>query len=252
MVPERVKDGLHAMAAALRRTVGGLWASVSVVAGVGFLIAAVAVTGFVAVADGVLDGQTRAVDEAALRWLAAARTPWLDVVALQVTALGNSATLVVVALVAGAVLWSARRRVSVALLLLSLATGAGMNTILKQVFHRPRPQVVPHTVEVMSASFPSGHAMVSAVTYGTVAYLVGRMGRGSFRWVTWSGAALLILLIGLSRMYVGVHYPSDVLAGWLGGAAWTALLVLIFRVLGIFAREMPEMREAEPDLPEED
>ena len=246
-----VSDTIRRLATALGRKLGGLWTSVSVVAFLGFTVAGAAVAGFVAIADGVLEGQTSAFDEAVLRWLAASRRPWLDVAALQITALGNAATLVVVALAAAAVLWGARRKVSVALLALSLATGTAVNLVLKHVFNRPRPEVVTHTVEALTASFPSGHAMMSAVTYGTVAYLVGRMAHGTARWITWTGAAVLVLLVGLSRMYVGVHYPSDVAAGWLGGIAWTGLLVLIFQLLGLFAREMPEIRRAESDLPEE-
>ena len=90
--------------------------------------------------------------------------------------------------------------------------------------------------------------MMAAVTYGTVAFLVGRMARGPVRWTAWTGAAVLVGLIGLSRLYVGVHYPSDVVAGWLGGMAWTALLVVLFHVLGAFVDEMPELGRAEPEL----
>jgi len=90
--------------------------------------------------------------------------------------------------------------------------------------------------------------MSAAITYGTVTFLVGRMATGAVRWLTWAGSAGLIVLIGLSRLYLGVHYPSDVLAGWLGGIGWTALLVLICHMLGILAEDMPGLGEAEPEL----
>ncbi len=231
----------------MRRSALHVWASLSAVAVALFVLAGATVLAFVAVADEMVEGETRAFDESILHWMASIRRPWLDVAALQITALGNAATLIVVAAVAAAVLWAGRRKVSVALLGLSLVTGTAVTFILKRGFHRPRPQVISHTVEALSASFPSGHAMMSAVTYGTVAVLVGRMAGGRVRRVTWGGAALLVVLIGLSRLYVGVHYPSDVLAGWLGGAAWATLLVLFFRVLGVFARELPEVREAEAE-----
>ena len=227
-----------------RRT-GGWIAGVSTVAALGFVLAAGGVVGFVALADEVLEGETRRVDDAVLRWLAESRVEWLDTVALQITALGNAATLAVVALAAAAILWAARRRVSVTLLFLSLGTGTALNQLLKAVFDRPRPTQVPPLVEALTASFPSGHAMMAAITYGTVAYLVGRMTRGAVRWATWTGAAVLVLLIGVSRTYVGVHHPTEVLAGWLAGVAWTGLLVAVFRLLGAFAGEVRDVPVSE-------
>lgn len=230
------------------RRMGTLWTGVSLVAMAGFLLAAGAFVGFAALADEVLEGETQRVDEAVLEWVAGHRVDWLDTVALEITSLGSVATLVVVALSAAAILWAGRRRVSVALLFLALSTGAAVNFILKAVFGRPRPRVVAPLADALTASFPSGHAMMAAITYGTVAFLVGRMAKGALRWVTWAGAALLVVLIGLTRIYVGAHYPSDVVAGWLAGIAWTGLLVALFRALGAFAREAPELAAMEPEL----
>lgn len=241
-------SALTRLVRALARLIGGLWASVSIVTGLGVLIGAAAITGFVALTDEVLEGETEAVDATILGWVSGPQSDWMDLIALQVTALGNIATLLVVVLTAAAILWAARRKVSVALLVASAFSGTAANFVLKAAFGRPRPEAEATLAETLTASFPSGHAMSAAITYGTVAFLVGRMAKGTVRWLTWVGAAGLIVLIGLSRLYLGAHYPSDVLAGWLGGIAWTALLVLIFHMLGILAEDVPGLGEAEPEL----
>lgn len=220
----------------------------SVVAAMGFLGVGAALLGFVALADEVMEGDTQRMDEALLKWVAAMRRPGLDPLALQITALGNVATIILVGLMALALLWAAKRRVSAVLLLLSLGTGTAVTFLLKTFFDRPRPQVVTPIAGALTSSFPSGHAMMSAVTYGTVAYLVGRTTGRRARWLTWTGAGVTIVLVGLSRLYVGVHYPSDVLAGWLGGVAWVGMLTLLFRFLGAFATEAPEIWAAEAKL----
>ncbi|MDX1673616.1 MAG: phosphatase PAP2 family protein [Longimicrobiales bacterium] len=243
-----IPDSVERLARAAMDRAGAWWAGVSLVAAAGFALAAAGVVGFVALADEVLEGETRRFDEAVLHWLADARTDWLDTVALQITALGNAATLAVVALAAAAILWAARRRVSVTLLALSLVSGTLVNQLLKVLFDRPRPEIDP-LVEALTASFPSGHAMGAAITYGTVAYLVGRMAGIRVRRATWVGAAFLVLSIGVTRMYVGVHYPTDVLAGWLAGVAWTGLLVALFHFLDAFADELPAAGPLESELP---
>jgi undecaprenyl-diphosphatase len=103
---------------------------------------------------------------------------------------------------------------------------------LKDLYGRPRPELVPHGSYVYSASFPSGHSTLSAATFMTLAVLIASLepNRGTKRMV-FILAALLVLGIGFSRVYLGVHWPSDVLAGWCLGAAWalaawTALLRL--------------------------
>lgn len=221
----------------LKERLDPLWRRLSLMTVLGVLLASVAVTGFVALADEVLEGETEAVDRAIMTAVSDFRTDALDVVAIQVTALGNLATLTVVALAAVAILWASRRRVSVALLLVCGSSSVLVSYLLKRFFDRPRPGVADPLAETLTASFPSGHAMGAAVVYGTVAFLVGRMAAGGVRWATWIGATVLVVLIGASRVYVGVHYPSDVAAGWLGGIAWTAVLVVLFREFGVLEAE---------------
>ena len=105
-----------------------------------------------------------------------------------------------------------------------------MNALVKFSFHRSRPQVVPHLAEVSNASFPSGHAMISAATYMTVgALLAHTQPSRAVRLYLLSLAAVLSILIGLSRLYLGVHWPSDVLAGWAFGSAWALMFWIVSR-----------------------
>jgi undecaprenyl-diphosphatase len=108
--------------------------------------------------------------------------------------------------------------------LISVAGGAGLSSLLKLGFERPRPDLVAHLVEVQTLSFPSGHAMVSAVIYLTLGALLAQV-HGSIRLKIYilSVAVILTLLIGISRVYLGVHWPTDVLAGWAAGAAWAIM-----------------------------
>jgi undecaprenyl-diphosphatase len=146
-------------------------------------------------------------------------------------------------------LWQTQHKWSVYLLMLGVLGGKLFNTLLKEFYERPRPSVVQWVTEVHSASFPSGHAMSSMVVYGSVAYLVGRLeARTRLRRTTWILAALVILAIGISRMYLGVHYPSDVIAGFVGGLAWLAFVVACMSALKFFAQRRPETRTEERDL----
>jgi undecaprenyl-diphosphatase len=105
---------------------------------------------------------------------------------------------------------------------LSAIVGASvLNAVFKLGLHRARPEVVPHLAEVSNASFPSGHAMISAATYLTVGALLAHTQTSrAVRLYLLTLAVILTVMIGLSRLYLGVHWPSDVLAGWLFGAAW--------------------------------
>ena len=192
------------------------------------LVVAVAIAGFSGIAEEVLEGETSAFDEAvllALRDPADLSDPigpaWLERVAQDVTALGGYTCLaLLIVLVVGYQFAAGHRR---AALLVAVSVGGGMliSHSLKAVFARPRPDLVPHIVEVQSLSFPSGHAMLSTVTYLTLGALLLRMqpGRGP-RLYLMAAAMALALLIGCSRVYLGVHYPTDVAAGWCVGAAW--------------------------------
>jgi undecaprenyl-diphosphatase len=149
---------------------------------------------------------------------------WFELAVRDVTALGGPTVLALMsAAVIGYLLVDGKRAAAV-LVLLSLSGGALLSTVLKHMFARPRPDLVPHLVEVSSASFPSGHAMLSAVVYLTLGALLSRIeGPPQVKMYVLSVAIALTLTIGLSRIYLGVHWPTDVLAGWCAGAAWAVV-----------------------------
>jgi undecaprenyl-diphosphatase len=178
--------------------------------------------------DEVKEGDTQKFDEWVLRTLRRADDPalpigprWLREVGLDVTALGSAVVLglVVVAVIGFMLL---QRTYGLAWLTLIATTGGALlSTLLKLLIHRDRPSVVPHLREVRSLSFPSGHAMLSAVVYLTLGILLCRIVRGRVAKLYCLGwAVLLTLLVGMSRIYLGVHYPTDVLAGWMAGLVW--------------------------------
>ncbi len=195
------------------------------------VVMTVCLWGAIGILDGVRDGETERWD----RWLLkAAREPgnlgtmrgpsWLPGMVRDVTALGSVTVLAgVTAMVAG-FLWLSRKRQTAVFLAVAIVSGSLMVAALKSVVERPRPDVVPHLAEVSSTSFPSGHSMMSAVTYLTMGGLLMAVVEG--RWLklyVLCVAAVLAILIGISRVLLGVHYPSDVLAGWTFGLAWSEL-----------------------------
>ncbi len=192
---------------------------------------------------------TYPADEAALLWLDARRTEGLDKVMIEITALGSGTVLVIVATIASVFLWVTRHRYSAALLWIALLGGFLLNYVLKEIFGRARPEVFEWITHAGHLSFPSGHAMNAMVGYGTMAYLVARLERQRrLRRFTWGCAALLILLIGLSRPYLGVHYPSDVIAGYVIGFAWAAVCALGIEAVRYFRERAPKVAWLERDL----
>ena len=134
-----------------------------------------------------------------------------------------------------------RQAHSALFLTLAIIGGALVSTVAKGFFGRPRPDLVPHGVEVVTASFPSGHSMMSAVTYLTLAVMLARLEtRARLKAFHIIVAALVTVLVGLSRVYLGVHWPSDVLAGWTLGAAWALGVSLVARFLAQRGKIEPE------------
>jgi undecaprenyl-diphosphatase len=242
-------DLLYRVLRFIARHVRGFYGAVITYLSVSFFVGIAAVWAFAVMADTMLAGSTIRLDEAVLTWLETHRTPLLDRIALEVTALGNFATLTVIVLAVSVFLWLTHHKLSVGLLLLAVLGGNVVNGLLKGLFDRPRPTVVEWGTEVASASFPSGHSMGAFVAYASVAYLGGRLEpTPRLRWTTWGIAALLILAIGFSRMYLGVHYPSDVIGGYLAGLAWLAFLISGMAAIRYFSTRKPEIEEEEHDL----
>ena len=194
---------------------------------------------FVYVADHVTRGETRAFDERVIRALRTPEDPavaigpsWLRAGALDITALGSPTVLgLVVLAITGYLILHGLYRTS-AFVFVASCGGWVLNWALKQAFDRPRPDLVPHLRDVMSSSFPSGHALTSAAVYLTLGTLLMRLAEGRLaKFYCIAVAMLATLLVGASRVYLGVHYPTDVLAGWLIGLSWALVCWMIERAL---------------------
>ncbi len=233
----------------IARHVRGFYAGLAAFLTVGAVVGLIAVGIFALFATAVAQGITQPFDEAILRWLGRFRNPTLDRVGVEITSLGNGAVLLLLVLVASVFLWLTKHRWSVYLLVLAYVGGDVLNRVLKEYFERPRPSLLEHLHATSSPSFPSGHAMNAFITYGAVAYLVARLEpTPRLRRATWTIAALLILAIGVSRSYLGVHYPSDVLAGYLAGLAWLTFVAAALTAIRFFATRRPETLAEERDL----
>ncbi|RWA60702.1 phosphatase PAP2 family protein [Mesorhizobium sp.] len=158
--------------------------------------------------------------------------PWLEGAVRDVTALGSSAVLVLITTATIIYLLLIRRPATALFVFVAVAGGQVLSSLLKFEVDRPRPELVSHLVNETSLSFPSGHAMLSAVTYLTLGSLAARFLPDHTTKIFVLGLAVLTtVLVGASRVYLGVHWPSDVLAGWCAGFAWAMLCWLAARLL---------------------
>jgi undecaprenyl-diphosphatase len=207
------------------------------------LIAMLVVVGgmwcFIELADEVREGDTQKFDEWAVRSLRQKDDPskplgprWLHEAGRDVTALGGVTVLSLVTLAVAGYLWMAKKHHAMWLVIIATVGGQIGSTILKYAFDRDRPDIVPHLSHVYTSSFPSGHSMLSAVVYLTLGSLLARLAPGyAVKIYFISTALLLTFLVGVSRVYMGVHYPTDVLAGWTAGLVWAILCWLVARYL---------------------
>ncbi|MEX6504952.1 phosphatase PAP2 family protein [Jiella sp. M17.18] len=192
------------------------------------LITAAAVWAFVALAGEVVEGDTKAFDTTILLAFRNPADPsdpfgppWLEELGRDMTALGGTGVMIMITVFVSLYLLFAGKRRSMWLVLAAIGSGFLMDRLLKMGFDRPRPDLVPHGSYVYTASFPSGHSMMSAIVYLTLATLTARVEpRRRVRAYLIVCACLLTVLVGISRVYLGVHWPSDVLAGWTAGGAW--------------------------------
>ena len=192
------------------------------------IAAAAALLAFAKLADAVVEGGTRAFDE---RVLLALRTPgdladpigpkWVEEMMRDFTALGSTGVLLLVVLAVGGFLVMTRKGFAALTVLIAVCSGVLLSQTMKWAYARPRPELVPHGAEVYTASFPSGHSMMSAIVYLTLGALLARTqsGQGAKVYIL-AVAVILTVLVGVSRVYLGVHWPTDVLAGWALGGVW--------------------------------
>ena len=214
------------------------------------IVAAAALFLFAKLADEVSEGSTRRFDEWLLLLL---RTPgnladpvgprWFEEMARDVTALGGTAVLALMVLAVAGFLAMTRRSHAAVTVLVSVVGGILVSQGAKLAFARPRPELVPHGAEIYTASFPSGHAMMAAVVYLTLGALLARTQSGrSVKTYILAVAVILTLLVGATRVYLGVHWPTDVLAGWALGGTWALacwLVMLWLQARGEVEDEMP-------------
>lgn len=186
---------------------------------------------FIEILDEVKEGEIQQFDDRAIRALRQVDDPsqplgppWVHEVARDATALGGVFCISMITLfVLGYLLLEGKRHTAI---LVVVATGGGVviSTLLKYLVARDRPDLVPHLSHIYTSSFPSGHSMLSAVVYLTLGSLLTRITER--RWVKiyfLLTAVLAAGVVGISRVYMGVHYPTDVLAGWSAGLAWALL-----------------------------
>ncbi|TFF22862.1 phosphatase PAP2 family protein [Jiella endophytica] len=212
-----------------------LWQKVEIWTLLGALIVAGAIWAFVSIAGEVVEGDTQGLDRTILLALRSSTDPsdpigprWLEEFGRDVTALGGTGILIMITTFVALYLWISAKRRSMVMVVAAIASGFLVSQILKRGFDRPRPDLVPHGDYVYTASFPSGHAMMSAVTYLTLGILLARVEpRRRVRAFLLGLAVFLTVIIGISRVYLGVHWPSDVLAGWTAGAAWALMWWLL-------------------------
>jgi len=194
---------------------------------------------FLALAGLVAEGQTRRFDE---RLLLALRVPgdasrpigpeWMPEAARDITALGSTDVLWLATAAVAGFLALDRRYAATGFLLAAVGSGWAVSFALKLAFDRPRPDLVPHLMRAYFSSFPSGHSMMSAVVYGTLGSILSSLvARRRLKFYFLTLAAVAAGIVGLSRVYLGVHYPTDVLAGWSAGLAWSTLCWLVGRRL---------------------
>lgn len=202
-------------------------------------VVVVSLWGFVELADEVLEGNTQAFDLWVMQQLRHSDDPirpigpaWLIGAGQEITALGGISVLALVVLAVVGYLFRQRAFEAVGLVLIATLGGTLLSFMLKSFFGRERPDATLHLVTVHSPSFPSGHAMLSAVVYLTLGALLAQVvPRRADKMYFLIVAFILTLLIGLSRVYLGVHYPTDVLAGWSVGLAWAILCWVVARYL---------------------
>lgn len=199
--------------------------------GVIVFIGVVAAAVFLALAGNVWLQQGFAWDEPIMLAVHSLGTPWLDTLMKAVTHAGSAGAALVTG-IAAIWLWRHRRRAETVALLICVAGAAAINAVLKRVFARPRPLVFPPLTIELTNSFPSGHTITAVALYGFLAILLWRAGHRV--WALLAG--VMIPLIGFSRIYLGVHYPSDVLAAIALGILW---LMLIFSGLAWYKRRHP-------------
>lgn len=180
-------------------------------------------------AQEVLEKEAFGFDTQFLLWIHQWANPILDALMLHITTLADPEFVVVIVAIAGSILWWNRRWIELRTFAIVCLGGFVLNTGLKLVFAKSRPHLWTPLIHETSYSFPSGHALGAAVVYGFLAFLLARRYRGSKRWI-YASTAVLVSAIGLSRLYLGVHWLTDIIAGYSVGLLWLMIGIAIFHL----------------------
>jgi len=153
---------------------------------------------------------------------------WIEELGRDITALGSVGVLTLLVLATSGFLWLSKQPRLTLFLLASVSTGVVLSQMLKLGFDRPRPELVSQEAFVYTSSFPSGHSLMAAIVYLTLGVLLARtLERRAAKGYIISLAIFVVIAVGVSRVYLGVHWPTDVLAEWIVGAAWALICGLL-------------------------
>lgn len=207
---------------------------------------------FLGLTDEIREGEQFHLDRAILMLFREAGNPaepigpeWLESAVRDITALGGTTIIAMVTLVTAGYLLISGKRHAAMLLVASILGAVLLSFAIKAGIERPRPDLFPHGTPVYTASFPSGHATGAAATYMTLGALLARFQRARRLKIYFMAVAVLLtLMIGVSRLYLGVHWPTDVLAGWTLGSCWALLCWMV-------ARQLQRSGAVEPPEPED-
>lgn len=199
------------------------------------LIVVIGIWGFVILLDAVRDGETERFDTWAIKSMA----KWhgenyrvLEEIGRDLTALGGFTFMTICTVAVAGFLFMIRKFSAMWLVIVATVGGLILSSTLKAVINRPRPELVEHYSHAMTSSFPSGHSMMAAVVYLTLGSLLSRLvERRRLKFYVLAVAMIITFLVGVSRVYMGVHWPTDVLAGWTAGLVWALICWLIARRL---------------------
>lgn len=203
------------------------------------LVMAIGTWGFVSIADEILEGEGHTLDQKILLSMRTAGDPanpigpsWFEEMARDVTALGSVTALTIFTATMAAYLYFAKQHWIAVFVVMAVLSGALISTVMKSGFDRPRPDLVSHGTRVYTKSFPSGHSAMSSLAYLTLGAVMARAEPSrKTKALLLIVPVFLLIIIGASRVYLGVHWPTDVVAGWAFGLSWAAASWLVFRTL---------------------
>lgn len=175
------------------------------------------------------NGPLQLFDDSVLRWVESLRTPFMNIMILDITALGGLALNFILGILAIVIFLLARDPAAAIHLTLTTAGGFGISILMKNIIVRPRPTIIPQLIHASGFSYPSGHSITSAAVYLTMAILACRHFKSyQARLILLTLSGVMIALISFSRIYLGVHYPTDTLSGALIGISWALIMAALF------------------------